>query len=178
MSTLARNIGRRILRKKQKKIDRVTRVHNFKTAHSAIILFDTSRKNSLTVINKFKDFLESEEIECKVIGIVPEKEVPDEMTLRNRFEFITKKEISWYKRPKGDVAERFLNETPDILLDFTFNPSLEVQFLVKLSKASFKVGHYTEEDNDYDLMINPPGDPDLEYFAEQVKHYIHMLNPS
>jgi len=177
MSKLGRNIGTLILRKKRKKIERETTVHNFKTARSAWIIFDTSMENSFPVVHDFYKFLKSEKIDCNIIGIVEEKEVPSEMLIREKYEFITRNDLTWYYKPKGELSEKFWQSTPDILFDFTFNPRLEIQFLVKLSEARFKVGCYTEEDNDFDLMIRPEGPCKLDYFVDQIKHYINMLNP-
>jgi hypothetical protein len=177
MTSLARNIGLRILRKKQKKLVRKTRVHNFQTARSAVLLFDTSVKNAFPVIKSFKDYLNEQHIDCSVIGFVNEKEVPDQMLLRNHYEFITQKDTNWYKKPKGEVVNRFMDTVPDLLFDFTFNQSVEIQYLIKLSMAKFKIGYYTEQENDYDLMINIGQNSDVEYFVEQVKHYISILNP-
>jgi hypothetical protein len=64
-----------------------------------------------------------------------------------------------------------------MLFDFSFNPGIELQFLVQMSPARFKIGSYTGEKNDYDLMINLPEKKDLAYLSEQIKHYVSMLNP-
>ena len=73
--------------------------------------------------------------------------------------------------------ESFYNQDPDIMIDFTREYSLELQFLVQLSTARFKIGTFTEEENDYDLMINLTDQNDIGYLAEQIKHYVSMLNP-
>lgn len=177
MSKLGRNIGMLVLKKNSKKMERETRVHNFKTARTAWIIFDASMENSFPVVHAFRKFLKSEKIECNIIGIVEDKEVPSEMLLRDKYQFITRKDLNWYYKPKGEVSENFWQSAPDILFDFTFKPQLEVQYLVQLSNARFKVGCFTEDDNDYDLMIKPDGPCNLEYFVDQIKHYINMINP-
>jgi len=63
------------------------------------------------------------------------------------------------------------------LIDFNTTYRLENRFLVELSPASFKIGCFTEEKNDYDLMIKLPDDNGMAYLSEQFKHYIAMLNP-
>ena len=178
MSRLVNNIGERILRKNRKKLDRVTQVHNFDTAKTAYIIFDASMHDAIPLIQDFRKYLTSQSIQSKAIGIVEEKEIPSELLMRKNYSFLTKKDKNWYKRPKGEVVEKFMADKPNILFDFTFRPSLEVQYLVQLSGADFKVGCFTEDENDYDLMINPSKDCELEYFVEQVRHYISILNPS
>ncbi|HER09114.1 MAG TPA: hypothetical protein ENO20_09410 [Bacteroides sp.] len=179
MAKLAEYIGWRILKRKRKGVDREVRVHNFGTAKSAAILFDTTVENSFPVIHEFRKFIDKQGIRCSAFGYVPEKEIPQEMLLRKNYSFITRKDLNWYRRPRGEVTENFYSCDPDMLIDFTFQSLLELQFLVQLSTARFKIGCYTEQENDYDLMINITGkECEIGYFAEQVKHYISMLHPS
>jgi len=179
MVKLTENIGWRILGRKRKGTDREVRVHNFNTAKSVVILFDTTGDNVFPVIHEFRKFIEKKGIRCSAFGYVPEKEIPQEMLLRKNYSFITRKDLNWYRRPRGEAAEAFYSYDPDMLIDFTFKSLLELQFLVQLSTARFKIGCYTEAENDYDLMINLTGKGcEIGYFAEQVKHYISMLNPS
>jgi len=178
MAGLAENIGRRILRRKVKGFQREVRVHNFKTARTAAILFDASEPDCFPVIKDFRKFLEKQGIQCKVFGYVPQKEIPDEMLFWKNYTFITRRDLTWYLMPKGESARTFYGQDTDLLIDFTREVPLELQFLVRLSGARFKVGCFTEQDNDYDLMINLTGKCDIGYFAEQVRHYIAMLNPT
>ena len=178
MKGLANNIGSMLLKRKRKQIERKTEVQNFKIAKSAYIIFDTSMAESFSIIKDFNKYLNSENINCKAIGIVSQKEIPSEMLFWDTYEYITKKELTWFKKPKGEVADAFLAAKPDILFDFTFNAPLEVQYLVQLSLSKFKIGCYTEEANDYDLMINAGNTCELGFFVDQIKHYVNMLNPS
>lgn len=179
MSQLSQNIGKRMLRKRLKSITRNKTVQNFKLANNATIVFDALIPDSFSVVKDFTKYLKENGIKTKVIGFVAQKEVPQEMLLWANFEFVTKKEINWYGKPGGPVAESYFESEPDILFVFNFTPNLSVDYLSQLSRAKFKVGCFTEEKNDYDLMINPPGGKcDLDFLTEQVKLYINMLNPS
>jgi hypothetical protein len=179
MSQFSQNFGKRILRKRLKNAVRNKNAQNFKSASSATILFDALIPNSFSVVKDFSKYLKENEIKTKVIGYVAQKEVPQEMLLWANYEFITKKEINWFGKPTGPVAESYFASEPDILFVFSFTQNLSVDFLSQLSLAQFKVGCFTEDSNDYDLMINPPGGKcDLDFLTEQVKLYINMLNPS
>ena len=177
MGGLKENIGRRVLKKKKKGIERDVCVHNFKTAKSAVILFDAGDQGSFSVIKEFRNFMESNDIECTAFGYVKEKEIPQEMLFWENYSFITRRDLTWYMKPRGESAEKFYSLDPDILVDFTRDLPLELQFLVQLSTASFKIGCFTEMDNDYDLMINLPDHSDIGYLSEQIKHYVSILNP-
>lgn len=178
MVKLKENIGRRVLKRQKKGKDRDIRVHNFETAGSAVLLFDTAEPDAFSVIDAFRKHTEAQGIKCSVFGFVPQKEIPQEMLFRKNYLFITKSDLTWYLKPKGEVVEAFFSHDPDLLVDFTRDVPLELQFLVQLSTARFKIGCYTEGENDYDLMINLTERTDIGYLADQIKHYVSMLNPA
>jgi hypothetical protein len=177
MTTLKESVGKRILKRKKKGFIRDVRVHNFDTAGSAVILFDTGEPESFPVIKDFRKFLEGHGVKCRAFGYVQEKEIPQELLFRKNYSFITRKDLTWYMKPAGEAVDAFYASDPDMLIDFTLDVPLELQFLVQLSTARFKIGCYTETENDYDLMINLTDHKDIGYLAEQFKHYISMLNP-
>lgn len=168
-----------MLRKGLKSISRDKEVQTFSSATTAAIVFDALIPDSFSIVKEFTKYLKEHNVKTKVIGFVAQKEVPQEMLLWANFDFITKKDINWYGKPGGPVAESYYESKPDILFVFSFTKSLSVDYLSQLSKARFKVGCFTEDPNDFDLMINPPGGKcELEFLTEQMKHYINMLNPS
>ena len=178
MAGLKENIGKRILKKKLKAFERFRHVHNFETAKSTVILFDTTDPDTFPAIKSFRKFLESKGLQCSIFGYVQQKETPQELLFLKNYSFINKRDLNWYQKPSGEVVDLFFSLNPDILFDFTKEVTLELQFMVQLSKAQFKIGCYTEEENDYDLMINLTKQDDAAYLSEQFKHYVSMLNPS
>ncbi|MCP4313491.1 MAG: hypothetical protein GY790_19720 [Bacteroidetes bacterium] len=177
MAKLKESIGKKILKRKKRGADREVRVHNFETARTAIILFDTGDPESFNAIREFRKFLEGEKINCRTFGYVQQKEIPQELLLRKNYSFITKNDLNWYMKPSGEVVDAFYYSDPDLLFDFTLDVPLELQFLVQLSSARFKVGCFTKEENDYDLMISLTDNHEIGFLAEQFKIYIAMLNP-
>jgi len=177
MAGIRENIGRIILKRKLKGFSRQTVVHNFQTARSAAILFDAAAPNAFQAIKEFREFIEKSGVTCTVYGYVPEKEVPQEMLFWKNFLFLTRGDLNWYLKPSGETVDAFFREDPDILIDFSQGLPLELQFLVQLSPARFKIGCYTEQKNDYDLMINLTEQDDMAYLSEQIKRYVAMLNP-
>jgi hypothetical protein len=170
-------VGQRVLKKKQKNLNRETRVHNFDTAKSVVILFDALKKDAFKIIWEFRRFLKDKGISCTLYGYVNQKETPPDMLIRKGLYIINKGNLNWFLQPKGESAELFKKETPDILIDFNTDYRIEIQFLVLLSPASFKIGCFTEENNDYDLMIKLSGQEDMSYLLEQITHYVSILNP-
>ncbi|MCK4751379.1 MAG: hypothetical protein KAT15_30185, partial [Bacteroidales bacterium] len=102
MTRLRENIGKRVLNRKKKGLSRDICVHNFETAKSAVILFDTSEPESFQVIKDFRKFMESNGIKCAAFGYVRQKEIPQEMLFWKNYSFITRSDLSWYLMPKGE----------------------------------------------------------------------------
>lgn len=179
MHRLGKNIGYWVLKRRLSKIDRDKSVQNFETASSAVIVFDTMIPDCFPPIKNFVKFLKKKEIRTYVLGYVSEKEIPQEMMLWPEIEFLTRKEVTWYGGPKGEIAEKYFSKKPDMLFLLSFQENLTIEYLTRLSEAKFKIGCFTENENDLDLMINPVNkECEAGYFLDQVKHYIKMLNPS
>jgi hypothetical protein len=176
MTGIKEHIGKRVLKRKKKGFQREVRVHNFDSARSAVILFGTDDPDSFPAIKEFRKFIEKKEITCKAYGYVHQKEIPQEMLFWESYSFITRNDLNWYSKPTGEVVESFYAEDPDILIDLTSHSPLELQYLVHLSTARFKIGIFTEEENDYDLMINLNRPSDVKFLTEQIEHYVSMLN--
>jgi hypothetical protein len=179
MAKLKESVGKRILKRKKRGFNREIRVHNFDTAKSAVLLFDTSDPESFGAVKDFSNSLSEKGIKCSAFGYVHQKEIPQKMLFWKNYSFITKNHLNWYMKPSGEPVEAFYSADPDMLFDFTFGTCLETDYLVQLSTARFKVGCFTESENDYDLMISLTEDQcKVGYLAEQFKHYISMLNPT
>jgi len=169
-------LGKRKLRKKIKQSPRHREVHNFDTASTAGIVFSAEDPESFKDILEFYDFLRSKKIKTHMLGITIENEVPDEMLLRDNTDLITKKDIGWLFNPTTVEADKFIQTPYNLLFDLNLSKDFTDYYIVSLSKANFKVGQYTEEDNDYDLMIDISKKPSVNYLTSQIKNYISILN--
>ena len=178
MANLREQIGKRVLKNRMKGHKRETRVYNFETASSAVILFDAQIKNGFHIVKEFRAFLKEKGINCSVYAFMNQKEIPKDMVFWKGYYIITRRNLNWYMKPVGDDMEQFKREDPDILVDFSLEPIIALQFLVQLSSARFKIGSFTEEKNDYDLMINLAEKNDMAFLSDQIVHYVSMLNPS
>jgi len=178
MAGIREIIGRRVLKNKLKGFKRETKVHNFESAKSAVILFDAQKKDAFKIIWEFRGFLKDHEMSCTIYGYINLKEVPPDMLFWKDLHMINRSNLNWYLKPKGEAVELYKKENPDMLIDFHTTHRLEMQYLVQLSPARFKIGCFTEEQNDYDLMINLSDKNDMAFLSEQIKHYVSILNHS
>lgn len=173
---LRESIGTGNIKKKSAKIKRDRVVHNFKTARSASILFDANENESFTHIRQFKSFLEKQNIKTELLGYVDEDEIPDDLLLWEHCHVYCKKDLTFLYKIKQDLTKDFLDNSFDILFDLSLNDHLPLVSLSSLSKSKFKVGRYKETFNDYDLMINIDKNKRIDYFIEQIKNYVSILN--
>ncbi|MFW5645123.1 MAG: DUF6913 domain-containing protein [Bacteroidota bacterium] len=169
-------LGNYILKKKIKNSTRNKQLYNFNTAKSAGILFDASDTGSFSYIKEFSRFLKSNGIKTQLLGYIESKEVPDEMVLWDDCNIVTIQDIDWFLKPKSPEALDFIAREFNILFDLSLTHYFTMCYISKLSSANFKVGRYTDEDNDYDLMIDITKNPRVDYFIEHINNYLSILN--
>lgn len=155
---------------------RKKQLYNFQTASSAGILFDAGDIASFKDIKEFSKFLKSKNINNRLLGYIESKEVPDEMVLWDDCDIVSINEIDWLLKPKTEAALNFMDTEFNILFDLSLNHYFTMCYISKLSSANFKVGRYTDDDNDFDFMIDIKKNPRVDYFIEQIKNYISILN--
>jgi len=177
MAKLRESIGNGILKRKRKKISRQINVHNFDTAATAAVLFDSRDQGAFEAVKDFCHFLAGKNISFKSIGYAPQKELPQEMLFTKGFTFIQRGNMNWYRKPSGEAVESLLESKVDLLFDFSDGSAMELRFLVLQSDAAFKVGCFAEDAQDYDLMIDLGEKRDMVFLAEQFRRYIEMMNP-
>lgn len=162
------------LSRKAKHVSRNKRIHNFTTASSAGLIFNCRNEEEFSAVKDFKQFLEEKSIKTDVIGYVSEKEVPDHYLLRTGFNFFCQKDLTWYFKPGLPVTEDFTGKQFDILFDLSLRNYFPVNYIVRLSPASYKVGRLRES-YPYDLMIDISQNNKLSYLIDQIKHYMSIL---
>lgn len=105
------------------------------------------------------------------------KELPEYFKETNFVSGITKLDFSYTGISDHKGFKEFLNEKFNILLDFSRNVNTEDEFIVKSSKASFKVGKFAAENQDlYDFMIDLDGSRDLSKFMDSLDRYLVMID--
>jgi hypothetical protein len=172
---IRRFFGRFDLNRKSRHLKRNPRIHNFSTAATAGIIFNCRHEEEFQAVKEFKQFLEGESIRCDVIGYVSAKLIPDHYLIRQGFNFFCQKDLSWYYRPQTVFTDEFMNKKFDILFDFSLQELFPVDYIVRLSPASYKIGRYCDA-NPYDLMIDIKGNPSVGYFIDQVRRYLSILH--
>ena len=172
--------GRLLLKKEIKKSSkRNTVVCNLNTASSVALLMNISEEPDMRKITKFEKFLKAEFGIKKVFALGyydNKKEEPNFLRSSISFDCLQRKDLSWNGVPSGNAYENFISEKYDILIDLTSYYNVPLRFVLLRSNAKFKVGRFSEESAPYyDMMIDSK-DGDFEEFANQLVHYLTMIN--
>jgi hypothetical protein len=163
------------LGRKLRQVKRNKRIHNFTTARSAGILFSCHSEEEFDAVKDFKQFLESEAIDTAVMGFVNDQEIPDHYLLRKGFQFFCLKDLKWSKVPGVPFVKDFSQKPFDILFDLSLEDHFPVNFVLKLSPASYKIGRLVKH-KEYDLMIDIEKGNSIIYLIEQIRHYLSIIH--
>ena len=154
-------------------------VCNLNNASSVALLMNISDETDMRKITKFEKFLRAE-FGIKKVFILGysdnKKEDPDFLRSSISFDYLQRKDLSWNGIPSGPVYENFVAERFDILIDMTNYFNVPLRFVLLRSKAKFKTGIFSEESKPYfDMMIAFDKD-DFEEYANQLVHYLTIIN--
>ncbi|MCF8379654.1 MAG: hypothetical protein K9H49_08770 [Bacteroidales bacterium] len=175
---IRKSLTRYSIRKKKTLRERNRKVHNFTSAKSIGIFFDINDTESFKAIRAFSKELKTKGISSEILGYVNSDEIPGELVLWEDCNVICTKDLDLIFRPKSPLSEKFILKEFDILFDLSLSDLITSYYIVSLSQAHFKVGKYTESENDLDLMININQNKSVKYLIEQINIYVEMLNKS
>jgi len=151
-------------------------IKSLKYAKKVGLTFIATSPAQLVVINKFIKELGLMGIQIFAVGYLPEKK-PNEFFLSEKtINFFNDKELDWLYRLKNTEAIEFQNTEFDILIDINGCDYYPMYLLLQKSKAKLKVGQFREKNSPFDLMINIKKTSNLQFYFEQVIHYLLKFN--
>ncbi|MCB0757266.1 MAG: hypothetical protein KDC01_02325 [Flavobacteriales bacterium] len=111
------------------------------------------------------------------LGYYDEKELPYYLHAKLNFDVFSVKDPNWYRTPRGNVAQNFIAEEYDVLIDLTVHDQLPLQYILAKSKARFKVGRLSDTNAHFlDMMIDTAGADSLAQLIANVNRYLMMIN--
>ncbi len=156
---------------------RVKKHVDFNKVRTVGVLFLLEDEPKFKQLDRVVKKLGNQGKDVKMIGLFEDKIIPNFFIQKLKIDIFTKKEINLLGFPKGEKAREFIEQEFDLLLDFTEDDILPVDYILGLSKAGFKAGRYR---NDMvkvlDLMIKKPDDMNFDAFINSVIDYISIFN--
>lgn len=171
-------IGKNLLASKMARIKRKISYSSFSNVKNIGIVWDASKQDDFSVLSRFCQKMHEKNIEVKILGYFPGKELPDQYTAVRYLTCIKRKEISFFYIPDSDDTNSFINYRFDILIDINFRNIFPLQYVSSLSNASFKVGLFNENnaDHTFDLMMEMKNIVNPDNYLLQVIQYLEMIN--
>lgn len=170
-------IARKNLEQEHQKLSRVRKPLNLDNSKFIALLYFIEDENSYKKIEEFVKTLNELNIKVKVACYTDQKIIPHYFIPKLLQDILTVKDLNWYHFPVKPFVKDFLNEEFDILIDLSLKEYVPLLYLAANTNASMKIGRFDESHQHfYDLMIDIPSDASLEYFIEQVMHYLNKIN--
>jgi hypothetical protein len=174
-------IANRVLKLELKDIQRERKPNKFTFSgiKTVGILFDATNVEDYEIVKRYVVYLREHLKKVKVIGFFSTKQIPTLTYSKLEYDFFSTKELNWLGKPSSPIIQNFINEEYDLLIDLNIHNHFPLKYISALSKASFKVGKF-EEDNveAFDMMIDADNTKTVKYFLRQIDTYITMLNKS
>ncbi|MCL2328974.1 MAG: hypothetical protein FWC39_10760 [Bacteroidetes bacterium] len=184
MNFLQERFGRYFLKLRVKKTKRKLHVSTFDTAQNIAIIYDNSGTLSngkpLYVNQKIKNFTQTiagihAETKITLLGFCSTTYTKQlHKTEVFSSEIFTKKDFTWYGTAKSETLEKFINTPFDMLIDLSVEQNFPLEYIVQLSKASFKIGRLNQSLL-YDFMIDIKNEKNIDYLIQQISVYLPSL---
>lgn len=142
------------------------------------IIWDASKTGDFSSLSKFHQRMEERNIDVKIFGYYPGKELPDQYTAIRFLTCMRRKDLNFFYIPASTEADVFMGTKFDILIDVNFDRLFPLQYITRLSSASFKVGLFNSETDSstFDLMMEIRKPVKVDEYLTQVIHYLEMIN--
>ena len=172
------NIGKSIFEKKEARAKRKVFYSNFSMTKSIGIVWDASLISDFPALSRFYQKMHEKNIEVKILGYFPGKELPNQYTAVRYLTCLRKADLNFFYHPVSSEADSFIKDKYDILIDINFKKLFPLQIISSLSNAYFKVGLFNSGTSTdiFDLMMEISNPVDVENYLNQIIHYLQMIN--
>lgn len=170
-------VGKAILARKMATTKRLPNYSNFSLVKKIGIVWDASNTDEFPCLSRFYQKMHERNIEVKILGYFPGKDLPDKFTAIRYLTFIRKNEMNFFYQPVSRESDAFISNHFDIVIDINFNKLFPLQYVSSLSNASFKVGLFEPKTDDapFDLMMELKNPVNVDEYINQIVHYLEMI---
>jgi hypothetical protein len=170
--------GSSILGKKISRMRRKISYTNISSIQKIGIVWDATRAGDFVSLSRFYQKMQDRNVDVKIIGYYPGKELPDQYTAIRFLSIIRRNELNFFYLPVSTEADVFIKSRFDVLIDINFSREFTLHYITALSVASFKVGLFNSEADSaiFDLMMEIKKPVQVESYLDQVIHYLEMIN--
>jgi len=150
---------------------------NIKNAKTVGIVYRGDNEEAKELVERYVKFLKDYNAKCKTLGYYDADELPRYVTPKLEFDYFVKKDLNWKLESETPEVVNFIQTKFDILIDTTVVEDEVIRFVVKESKASFKVGGAGLKDaSDLDFTINLQEGEGVRQLMKGLDNYLHLIN--
>jgi hypothetical protein len=178
---IKQRLGKRKIEKFLLQQRRRATVSNFDSAKSIGIIYSITTTDYQDIVEKYVDFLKGE-IGFKkivVLGYYDGSQLPNFIINQSlRYQYFTNKMVDFFFQGNTKEVTNFIKEDFDVLVDLSEDFQVPIKHAVAHSKAGFKIGRLTQENEKYyDFMVEIPANTPVTKFITQVNIFLTQVNP-
>ncbi len=163
--------------KRKQSPTREVKAINIKNAQTVGIVYRGDNEEAKELVERYVKFLKDYKIKCKTLGFYNEDELPRYVTPKLEFDYFVKKDLNWKLESGSSDVANFIQTEFDILIDTTVIEDEVLRFIVRESKAKFKVGGAGMKDpRDLDFSINLKEGEGIRQLMKGIDNYLHLIN--
>lgn len=149
---------------------------NLNDAKTIGILFSVKNKSEYNKVSKFVEILHNQKKTIKALALVETENLKEQIMPKLTYDLFSSKNLNWFKKPFGTFIDDFLKKDFDILINLDNSNTYPIKYILAQSHAKLKIGIDDAENTDYlDIMIKTKADSDLDFFMNEVIHYLTIL---
>lgn len=177
LSRLAFIYGNYQLNKRRKNLLRNKSSLDFKNAKTIALIFDATNPDDFNRIKEFIKWLREQKNTVRSIAFINQKQISPQQYSKLEYDFISQKELNWWKKPTANFVETFLNEEFDIMINLSLTNVFPITYIYALSKAKFKISIFNQNTTiDSDLLIDIKDNRTIEHLIKQVTFFLLKIN--
>lgn len=170
-------IGKTILNKKVSKNARTKSFHNFETATKIGILFDSCQQVTYLAAKRLMEYLKQKNKNVEALGQVLTDEMLKYFPPSNEISLFSLEHLTFLGYPKSQDVEDFIKKDFDILINLCTEENLQINYILGLSKAKFKISkNYETKYADFILEFKNNRKPETDELIEKIKFYMQSIS--
>lgn len=156
-----------VLKKMNKNV--VHKVLSVKSAQKVGLLFQADELSQRDSIQSYADRLKKDGKDVQMLGFLNQRNPQ----VNYLFPYITKKDVTWFGKPKGGTTGYFIKYPFDILINFAPKELIPFEYISALSRSRCRIG-FNEKNllEPYDCILLAEKREDIDGLINDIDKYL------
>lgn len=138
-------------------------------AKSVGIVFQAEDIKQNDIILEFSKHLKELHKDVQLLGYMPKRE----FGFQYPFPYISAKDTSWFGKPRGGTSGFFTRSPFDLMVNFSTDNCLPLEYISAFSVAKFRVGFNKDINNaNYDLILISNENKNISNLIQNLENYL------